>query len=91
MTNNKFKFYTIWGLMGLIVSSLPITQLFTSKFSKINFIILYIPNKITGSLITCGLCDRSIILNFIILLLFYPTLAVFIVFLMNKIKWMTKF
>ncbi|MBI2651118.1 hypothetical protein HYX01_01480 [Candidatus Woesearchaeota archaeon] len=78
------KYYIVGGIIGLVISLLPITQLFTSKFAEINFIILYLPRNITAFFSSCILCDKSIILNLIVLFLLYPILGVLIAFLLKK-------
>jgi len=82
----KNRGYFLGGIIGLLVALFPITQLFTSKFAKLNSIILYIPNKITDLIISCVLCTESLILNFILLILFYTLLGLFIAFLLRKTK-----
>ena len=82
----KKRSYFLGGIIGLLVALFPLTQLFTSKFAKLNSLILYIPNKITDLIISCVLCTESLILNFILLILFYTLLGLFIAFLLRKIK-----
>ena len=78
--------YFFGGLIGLMVSLFPITQLFTSKFAKLNYLLLYIPNKITDYLINCILCTEALILNFILLILVYTFLGLFIIFLLRQMQ-----